>query len=84
MSMHLHVPLNSYIEHIFVFPPQITAKRTSITDDDLGSRPLVDVLDLELQGVGICMPHCCHQETGQQHQQLQSKHLRKYFTDSDH
>lgn len=66
MSVHFHVALNGNVEHILVSPTQVATESRVVADHDLGSRPLIDVLNLELQRVSICLRDRSRHETGQE------------------
>lgn len=51
--MNLHVPVNPHLKEILVSPREIVSDSGFLSDHDVLGRPLVDVLKLESNRIGL-------------------------------
>ncbi len=72
MTMYLHIPVDVDPEKILIFALEIVAEVVSVAQNDIGSRPFVDIFELELKRVALVLHDRGHHESSHQKEQLQT------------
>lgn len=75
MSVKFHVALNIDIKQIFAPAVQKSSEPCCVLNDNVRSWPLINVLDLKLQGVGIDVHDSSHDKGAHQQEKLQAEGL---------